>query len=156
MWRRSVAAVLLLFTAVANDAAAQSSKDFIAAALSALKSGRLTIFAPAIQREISANRETFRQQVTRPGKLEAIEVLDDIELPTGHLVQGRTVHVSGVLYWTVGYSSQSQLIETLELNSAKKTAQTYRTSQRRHHRRVWGGAEGAEAETSFVCPRLQE
>ncbi len=114
---------VLVLLCIWNPAAHADGPDrYIKIASHALTTGDLSVFDTGLREKIV--KQNYQAEVRHAGAIWTIEVLSDVALRAGHLVQARTIHASSVIYWTVGYSSQSQLIETLELNRAAKTAVT--------------------------------
>ena len=106
----------LLFNSTAD--AATNPERFIKEAASALTTGQLSIFTPAIRKKII--EQAIQSQVRQAGAINSIAVEKSVRLHNGYIVQGRTSHALYVIHWTVGYSSQSQLIEALEVQRIAK------------------------------------
>lgn len=139
-------------------AKAMEPEEYIYKAASALANGNLSIFSPAIRNNSQIRK--FKSLVRKAGPIEHFEYIDDVELHTGELVQGRTIHSSSIIYWTIGYSNQTQLIETLEMNVAPRNSKTYSKAKAKIGKKGkdGGGREGTErlAKTGMKIDRIPD
>jgi hypothetical protein len=119
MKAKALLAVLFYAALILGWATSGSAREpdyLVSSAFAALHSGDLSPFGSGLQARLREN-SSYRDLIGRVGNLVAVEIFDQYSLPNAILVLAITKHSHGDLGWKVGYSSDTQKIEILEVRT---------------------------------------